>query len=189
VAPGLDQPYEMVEVGVAARQGDSGGPIFNRQGDLAGVLFGSGGGTTTGAYCGRVGGFLADLGPGVGHGSTEVVARVEPESVAAASETVAAVDRQPLPADVVAGTPIGVRPTQLAANPPARRKPAPPPVPSSPLGIATVTAVAAGPRSAEQTTVAPHDAAVQSPIEQAKTVLAVIGGVSLLLLATRAARV
>jgi hypothetical protein len=189
VAPGRDQPYEMVEVGVAARQGDSGGPIFNRQGDLAGVLFGSGGGTTTGAYCGRVGGFLADLGPGVGHRSTEIVARVEPESVAAAPATVAASDRQYRPANAVAEAPIGVRPTQLAANPPPRRKPAPPVVPSSPIGIAAITAVAAGPRSPEQTTVAPHDAAGQSPIEQAKTVLAVIGGVSLLLLAARAARV
>jgi hypothetical protein len=125
----------------------------------------------------------------VGHRSTEIVARVEPESVAAALATVAASDRQYRPVNAVAEPSIGVRPTQLAANPPPRRKPAPPAVASSPRGIGTITAVAAGPRSSEQTTVAPHDAAGQSPIEQAKTVLAVIGGVSLLLLAARAARV
>ncbi len=54
VAPGTSFPYEMVEVAVSARQGDSGGPIFNEQGELAGVLFGEGHGRTSGSYCGRV---------------------------------------------------------------------------------------------------------------------------------------
>ncbi len=58
VAPGLKFPYEMVEVSVAARQGDSGGPIFNSRGELAGVLFGAGEGRTSGSYCGRVHWFL-----------------------------------------------------------------------------------------------------------------------------------
>ncbi len=31
VAPAMNKPYEMVELSVAARQGDSGGPIFNSQ--------------------------------------------------------------------------------------------------------------------------------------------------------------
>ncbi|HEY4310587.1 MAG TPA: serine protease, partial [Pirellulales bacterium] len=48
VAPALNKPYEMVELSVAARQGDSGGPIFNSQGELAGVLWGAGWGTTSG---------------------------------------------------------------------------------------------------------------------------------------------
>ncbi len=51
-------PFEIVELSTPARQGDSGGPIFNRQGELAGVLFGSGGGNTMGSYCGRVRWFL-----------------------------------------------------------------------------------------------------------------------------------
>ena len=42
----------------AARQGDSGGPIFNSRGELAGVLSGSGFGQTCGTYCGRVRWFL-----------------------------------------------------------------------------------------------------------------------------------
>jgi hypothetical protein len=54
---------ETVEVGVAARQGDSGGPIFNARGELAGVLWGAGGGRTAGSYCGRVRQFLASIVP------------------------------------------------------------------------------------------------------------------------------
>lgn len=58
-SPGL--PAELVELRAIARQGDSGGPIFNARGELAGVLFGSGFGETMGAYCGRVRSFLYPL--------------------------------------------------------------------------------------------------------------------------------
>ena len=61
VAPGLNFPYEMLELSVEARQGDSGGPIFNEQGELSGVLFGAGRGTTSGSYSGRVQQFLDPL--------------------------------------------------------------------------------------------------------------------------------
>jgi S1-C subfamily serine protease len=64
LAPGLDFPHEMVELATEARQGDSGGPIFNQQGELAGVLFGSGPGYTSGSYGGRVLKFLATVVPG-----------------------------------------------------------------------------------------------------------------------------
>jgi len=63
VAPGMNQPYEMVELSAAARQGDSGGPIFNSRGELCGVLFGSSFGTTSGSYCGRVSSFMASVVP------------------------------------------------------------------------------------------------------------------------------
>ena len=63
VAPGTSFPYEMVELATTARQGDSGGPILNSRGELAGVLFGEGGGRTAGSYCGRVQWFLAGLLP------------------------------------------------------------------------------------------------------------------------------
>ena len=43
----------MVELAAPARNGDSGGPILNSRGELAGVLFGSAFGRTTGSYCGR----------------------------------------------------------------------------------------------------------------------------------------
>jgi|GEM_PF-1233835 len=58
-SPGL--PAELVELRATARQGDSGGPIFNARGELAGVLFGSGFTETMGAYCGRVRSFLFPL--------------------------------------------------------------------------------------------------------------------------------
>jgi hypothetical protein len=61
VAPGTKFPFEMVEVAVSARQGDSGGPIFNEKGELAGVLFGEGHGRTSGSYCGRVRWFLTSV--------------------------------------------------------------------------------------------------------------------------------
>ena len=51
--PVRDWPVEMVELSAAARKGDSGGPILNSRGELAGVLFGAGFGRTTGSYCGR----------------------------------------------------------------------------------------------------------------------------------------
>ena len=41
VSPGDNQPFEMIELAAPARNGDSGGPILNSRGELAGVLFGS----------------------------------------------------------------------------------------------------------------------------------------------------
>jgi hypothetical protein len=58
LAPSVQHPFELVELAASARQGDSGGPILNIRGELAGVLFGEGGGRTTGSYCGRVHSFL-----------------------------------------------------------------------------------------------------------------------------------
>jgi len=61
VSPGGDNPAEMVELSAPARNGDSGGPILNSRGELAGVLFGTAFGRTTGSYCGRLRGFLASV--------------------------------------------------------------------------------------------------------------------------------
>jgi hypothetical protein len=63
VAPSTQHPYEMLEVAVSARNGDSGGPILNQKGELAGVLFGEGGGHTAGSYCGRVRDFVGPVAP------------------------------------------------------------------------------------------------------------------------------
>ena len=65
VSPGMHHPFEMVELSAPARNGDSGGPILNEQGQLAGVLFGTGRGRTSGSYSGRVGKFLASLVPDI----------------------------------------------------------------------------------------------------------------------------
>jgi len=60
VSPGNNLPFEMVELSTTARNGDSGGPILNSRGELAGVLFGAAFGRTTGSYCGRVRWFLEE---------------------------------------------------------------------------------------------------------------------------------
>jgi hypothetical protein len=59
LSPGDNQPFEMIELSAPARNGDSGGPILNSRGELAGVLFGSAFGRTSGSYCGRLRWFLA----------------------------------------------------------------------------------------------------------------------------------
>ena len=61
VAPSPRHPFEMVELSAAARQGDSGGPILNQRGEMAGVLFGEGDGKTAGSDVGRVAQFLAPI--------------------------------------------------------------------------------------------------------------------------------
>jgi hypothetical protein len=76
-APKLDLPQHMVELDVEARQGDSGGPIFNDRGELAGVLFGAGQGTTLGSFGGRVGSFLAPLAPDIGKPSDNALVQAD----------------------------------------------------------------------------------------------------------------
>jgi hypothetical protein len=63
ISPGSNHPFEMLELSASARDGDSGGPIFNDRGELAGVLFGAARGRTAGSYCGRVAGFLNSVAP------------------------------------------------------------------------------------------------------------------------------
>ena len=61
---------DVLELTGSARQGDSGGPIWNNQGELAAVLFGTDGHRVDGTHCGIVREFLAKL-SGVGvQGST-----------------------------------------------------------------------------------------------------------------------
>jgi hypothetical protein len=97
VAPGMNFPFEMVEVAVSARQGDSGGPILNDKGELAGVLFGEGNGRTSGSYCGRVRWFLTSVAPAAGSSATQLAAAptelapIAPRPIASAAN----VARQP----------------------------------------------------------------------------------------------
>lgn len=62
LSPGTGYPREFLELQATARQGDSGGPIFNSQGELAGVLFGQAEGRTIGSCSARVREFLAAAG-------------------------------------------------------------------------------------------------------------------------------
>jgi len=82
-APKVELPQHLVELDVEARQGDSGGPIFNSRGELAGVLFGASEGTTLGSFGGRVENFLASLAPNIGsgtHGSAAIAHADAPQS-------------------------------------------------------------------------------------------------------------
>jgi len=62
LSPGSGLPLQLVELVATARQGDSGGPIFNEKGELAGVLFGQGEGRTVGSCADRVRMFLTAVG-------------------------------------------------------------------------------------------------------------------------------
>lgn len=62
LSPTTGYPKEFVELQATARQGDSGGPIFNASGELAGVLFGQSEGRTIGSCSTRVKTFLAAVG-------------------------------------------------------------------------------------------------------------------------------
>ncbi|MBN1909751.1 MAG: trypsin-like peptidase domain-containing protein, partial [Pirellulales bacterium] len=53
--------HETLELLGMARQGDSGGPVFNRHGRLVAVLWGTNGRIVGGTYCGRIRQFLAGL--------------------------------------------------------------------------------------------------------------------------------
>jgi hypothetical protein len=64
LSPGAGYPKEFVELKASARQGDSGGPILNAEGKLAGVLFGQNEGRTLGSCSTRVRAFLASAGSG-----------------------------------------------------------------------------------------------------------------------------
>ena len=62
LSPGSGYPKEFVELQATARQGDSGGPIFNDRRELAGVLFGQNDGRTLGSCSTRLRAFLASAG-------------------------------------------------------------------------------------------------------------------------------
>ena len=56
---------ELIDIGVPAEGGDSGGPVFNDKYELSGVLFGSDNVTTVASHCGRVNKFLEQAVPQV----------------------------------------------------------------------------------------------------------------------------
>ncbi len=171
VAPGRDKPYEMVEVSVEARQGDSGGPILNEQGELAGVLFGAGGGSTSGSFCGRVRWFLASAWPADLPHNTDTLVAV-PNRREASDETVSS-----WPKDAFAAVPHVAVPRYSTASPPT---------PNYNIGTgissATVTQDKSG---ATKDGVSLKDLAGNSPIERAKAILAAVGILAVVIQAVR----
>ena len=124
VAPARNQPFEMVELSAGARQGDSGGPIFNDRGELAGVLFGAAWGQTTGSYCGRVHQFLTSATDDFRRleaRSTMIARRPEPEARPVgirrpSSASVAARQPQPVAGGVAGQSRSDARPADREAD-------------------------------------------------------------------------
>lgn len=111
-APEIGMPREWVELDVEARQGDSGGPIFNDQNELAGVLFGAGQGTTLGSYEGRVKGFLATIAPDIGERKEQLVA-ASAEVKEKAPEETDTVTAQPQEAGFAEWQPVEVKQSEV----------------------------------------------------------------------------
>lgn len=186
VAPSDRHPFEMVEVSARARQGDSGGPILNAQGELAGVLFGSGGGTTSGSYAGRVHRFISAVWPPASTSGEPTYLASAPRTPTAhptggrTSPSSPAVTSRP-PAEPIRLTPLPERgrgdpvtasqPTEsLAVDDPAAR---------------TAADTSAAPPTATTTTFTWQELAGDSLLQQAKTFLALLGLFTLLAHGTR----
>ncbi|MBX3434890.1 MAG: trypsin-like peptidase domain-containing protein [Pirellulales bacterium] len=178
-SPRVDLPQHMVELNVEARQGDSGGPIFNERGELAGVLFGAGEGTTLGSFGGRVGNFLASLAPDIGRGSGEAPPVRRPEF--ALASTMASAELQ--------GASQGATATVRGGEQASPWAPGPAPAPvigtSTPQSATTPGASAPaalnpwGEASSRATAAAPGSAAGGAWLDTFKTALAAIGVVAL----------
>ena len=181
VAPSTNHPYEMLEVSTTARQGDSGGPIFNDRGELAGVLFGSGDGATAGSYAGRVREFLATA------WSPNEPAEFPPAGAAtqvqvAASESikrlpdVAGESSRPSSQDVAKLTPLPAAASRLE--------------PSGSSFVAPSAAVSLDPElpAAHTSKISWEEFAGDTVFQQAKTVLAIIGLAAIFMQLTRNSR-
>ncbi|MCE5268897.1 MAG: serine protease [Planctomycetaceae bacterium] len=184
LSPSEHLPAEMVELDAAARQGDSGGPILNSRGELAGVLFGTGFGRTAGSYCGRVRWFIASIDADFQRLSSQTTlaqqANPNPAPTAAipaaqaVAQPVAQPAAQPVAQPLAAVTPSS--PTPPTAHPVAAHVPPPSPPSASPAVSAAL------PRSSATATIsAPSSPSIQFPTaDRMKTVLAVIGAIAIL---------
>ena len=189
VSPGDNQPYEMIELSAPARNGDSGGPIFNSRGELAGVLFGSAFGRTTGSYCGRVRWFTASVDADFRRISAQALlaqqSRAPSAPTAAIPSGSAANDSTwPRATDAPNATTPDARMTQVSRH-------SAPMVPVPALGnslppLAPVARGANPPAAAATPASLPAPAADSSPIgDPMKTILAAIGVIALLYHAMR----
>ncbi len=181
VAPGSTFPFEMVEVAVKARQGDSGGPIFNGRGELAGVLFGEGEGRTSGSYCGRVRWFLANIVPDPTLGAGMIAAAglkpipPRPPAVETAPAANATIEVAQTPAIPIS------RPRSIVSAEPAEETSTATTIPIAEVAagnkppVVMASTQAGEPEVAMVQTIGWEDFAGHSTGEQAKTVLAIIG--------------
>ncbi len=197
--PGGNLPHEIIEVDVEARRGDSGGPICNSRGEIAGILFGAAGNTwsggyTMGSYCGRVRQFLAAAYLDFQRlpGNTTMVAQA-PAPLPPPPSTAIATTLPPLAENNSPVIPSGgavarfplqpVAKTDLFSAPPAAdgktavNRPSPPDLVPSPSGSPAAQVLPA--------TLAPQTEPLPSRTDQIKTILAVIGIIAILFHALR----
>jgi hypothetical protein len=176
VSPGGNQPFEMVELSAPARQGDSGGPILNGRGELAGVLFGSAFGRTTGSYCGRLRWFLNSADGDFQRVSSQALLaqqpRRNPPPVAAINSPLpsgTAANNSPRP---LAGEGPGVRAVdgQTVAQLPARASSPPPQTRMSSVPVSAIPSPPVGPLPTT---------------DQIRSILALIGAIAILYSALR----
>jgi S1-C subfamily serine protease len=133
LAPGSGYPLEFVELQATARRGDSGGPILNARGELAGILFGQAQGHTIGACSTRVQTFLASVGS---KGLTPEMAASLRASLPADSGTVGA-GGAAVPAAASLGMPSNAVPPTVPLSLPPEPASAPmPPAIAAAIGMA-----------------------------------------------------
>ena len=158
VSPGGNNPFEMIELSAPARNGDSGGPILNDRGEIAGVLFGSAYGQTTGSYCGRLRYFLSSAADDFQRLPAQPAAIAQQQSVSASNNAWASASKENVPSsngNIRKPTPVS---TSISAKLPAASFP----IESSTAG--------------------------QSWFDQIRNYLAVIGILAVLIQALRVAR-
>jgi S1-C subfamily serine protease len=196
LAPSQQHPHEIVELKAVARQGDSGGPILNARGELAGVLFGSVDDTTSGSFGPRVSKFLEPL----LKGGAEVTAPPgnappsddKPTSAAVASvppiaPAGAAIDDQLKSLNPTAPPQTAAPLASVAANDPALSDEAYQ-IEHTPLDsvMSGPLPTIEGPAGASGFSV--QDFLGRTPIEQGKAALSIVGLLALLKLAVRMGR-
>jgi len=193
-SPGGNQPNELVELDAPARNGDSGGPILNSRGELAGVLFGSAFGKTTGSYCGRLSWFLnaADVDFRRISPQGPMVAEQQPTREAV---PVAAISRTQPISDATTAEPIAEA-SHIPSQDTYRQAPASPSVAEmSPINGQKSVASEMSPYPCQSSSSAPTASISNRPVpppsssmpttDGMKTILAAIGAVALLYHALR----
>lgn len=184
LSPGTGYGKEFVELKATARQGDSGGPIFNARRELAGVLFGQNEGRTLGSCSTRVRAFLATAGS-TGFAATSVAGGGVP--VVRGTAPLGSVDAAIGP-PITTAAPISTPVPSAAASSPLGP---PPPLPGSApaTGVTTpagFTAPAGFAPVAPAFVAPPGDIAALFDIRRNSTaVLTCAGGLALVLLGLR----
>jgi hypothetical protein len=141
LSPGTGYPKEFVELQATARQGDSGGPIFNERRELAGLLFGQNEGRTIGSCSTRVRAFLSSVGssgftpsPDAGLAAAAGQDAVAPDRLAAMPVSAVEHRSSHVPAPLVAQA-MPAPPMVPAGSPWPQPMPSAPPEPSPFAGL------------------------------------------------------